>query len=334
MARGLYLLSARYGTRNFANLVAPAEQAARDGVAISRSLGQDLAQVAGPLAADPAAQAVFAPGGRPMVEGSRLVQDDLANTLTLIASVGVGDFYQGGLAHKFAAAAEAAGGGISVADLRAERPLLLPPLVRSGGADQVAFLPLPADGGLAAAAAFQVLQHDPNGYPAAGAAAEAAALAFRSGQSSDAEAILAHPGAASALPALPASTSFTVLDRQGGAVACALTMNNLFGTGRIAPGTGVVLAASPAAKPAPLLAAGIAWRDRAFRAAVGGTGQNAAGLAAASGMAQALGGGAISPVPDPGRANVISCPGYVPGGPASCRFTADPRGAGLAAVGD
>ena len=43
----------------------------------------------------------------------------------------------------------------------------------------------------------------------------------------------------------PNATSFVVIDRDGSAVACALTMNNLFGTGRFAPGTGVLLAAYP-----------------------------------------------------------------------------------------
>jgi len=125
------------------------------------------------------------------------------------------------------------------------------------------------------------------------------------------------------------------MDGKGGAVACALTDNNLFGTGRIAPGTGILLAASPSAKPAPLLAASLAWSEnrRAFRAAVGGSGQNAAGLAAAFAMAAALGGG-TAPVPEPGRANAISCPGYVPGDSSTCRFTADPRVAGLAAAGN
>ncbi len=217
--------------------------------------------------------------------------------------------------------------------MRQSRALRLPPIERTAGADQVAFLPLPADGGLAAAAAFQVLQHDPSGYPQAGAASEAVASKYRT-QGGDAEQLLTQGGSAAALPSLPASTSFTVLDGNGEAVACALTMNNLFGTGRIAPGTGIVLAASPASKPAPLLAAAIAWHSGAFRAAVGGSGQNSAGLAAASGMAQALAGGEISAVPEPGRANVISCPGDVPGSPATCRFTTDPRGAGLAAVGD
>jgi len=333
MLRGLYAISARYGSRNFASLITPAEQAARDGTPISRSLGQDLAQVAGPLTADPSARAVFAPAGAPLVEGDRLTQTDLANTLAFLASVGAGDFYQGGMAHKFETTANAAGADISLEDLRVTRAALLPPLVRTGGSDQVAFLPLPADGGLAAAAAFTMLQHEPGAYQAAGAASEAVAARFRT-QGGDADALLTQSGSAPALPALPASTSFVVVDSSGMAVACALTMNNLFGTGRIAPGTGIVLAASPTAKPTPLLAAGIAWSDRSFRAAVGGSGQNGAGLAVGSGMAQAVAGGDIQPVPAPGRANVISCPSGVPGGPASCRFTADPRGAGLAAVGD
>ncbi|MCZ6481723.1 MAG: gamma-glutamyltransferase, partial [Alphaproteobacteria bacterium] len=42
-----------------------------------------------------------------------------------------------------------------------------------------------------------------------------------------------------------AATSFVVADRKGSAVACAFSMNNLFGTGRIAPGTGIMLAAAP-----------------------------------------------------------------------------------------
>jgi len=43
----------------------------------------------------------------------------------------------------------------------------------------------------------------------------------------------------------PAGTSFFAMDRKGNAVACGLTMNNFFGTGRIAPGTGIVLATIP-----------------------------------------------------------------------------------------
>ena len=38
----------------------------------------------------------------------------------------------------------------------------------------------------------------------------------------------------------------------------------------------------------------------------------------------------LRPVPDPGRANVISCAGYLPGDTGSCGWATDPRGAGLA----
>jgi gamma-glutamyltranspeptidase/glutathione hydrolase len=131
---------------------------------------------------------------------------------------------------------------------------------------------------------------------------------------------------------LPASAAFAALDKNGGVVACVVTMNNLFGTGRIAPGTGILLAASPTAVPTPLLRAAIAYTAGTFRAAVTGTGQRQAPAAVAQGLATALQ-QTSAPVPDPGRTNIISCPGGVPGGEATCTATADPRGLGLAIGG-
>jgi len=52
-------------------------------------------------------------------------------------------------------------------------------------------------------------------------------------------------GRSFAPPAPGTGTSFVAVDREGSAVACGLTLNNLFGTGRIAPDTGVVLSALP-----------------------------------------------------------------------------------------
>lgn len=134
--------------------------------------------------------------------------------------------------------------------------------------------------------------------------------------------------------ALPASASFMALDNKGGAVICVTSMNNLFGTGRLAPGTGVLLAASPRSNPTPELAASMAYSpgSAAFRAAASGTGQNEAEDAAQIGLANALT-GQNQPVPQPGQANVISCPGTVPGGEASCRASAAPGGNGLAIGG-
>lgn len=134
--------------------------------------------------------------------------------------------------------------------------------------------------------------------------------------------------------ALPASASFMALDKNGGTVICVTSMNNLFGTGRFAPGTGVLLAASPRTNPTPQLAAALAYsgEHHKFRAAIAGTGQNEAETATQIGLQNALT-GADTPIPQPGRANIISCPSGVPGGEASCSASASADGNGLAIGG-
>ncbi len=336
LARGLYLLSFRYGSKPFEALVAPARDAAANGVSISGALAQDLSLVQGPLLGDPYAASVFAPGGRPLGEGARLVQRDLAVSLTQIASAGVGDMYQGLLGQRLVEASAAAGGPFTLNDLRQAVPALTNPIVVKAGEDQAAFLPPPADGGLGAAAAF--LQLERNGVVSQALADLSVAVPAQwRAQGGDPLQIITAGTASGTLPALPASTSFAVVDRKGEAVACALTMDNLFGTGRMAAGTGIILGASPAIKPLPLLTAAIAWssvRD-AFRAAVGASGQNGAALAGAAGLGQAMVGDLPPrvPVPDPGRSNAIGCTQYLPGNNASCRWAVDPRGAGLAIGG-
>ncbi len=358
MARGLFALHARGGARPFEELIAPAEQAARFGVEVSRALATDLAAVAGPLLADPGAAAIFAgPGGQPLTAGATLVQPDLGTTLGALRTSGVGDLHQGALARRVADASIAAGGGLTVAEMRAAVPRVAAPMILRAGNDSVAFLPPPADGGLAAAAAFTAL--------AAGATADAASLrgvavarAWRERGGDPMALVTAEVPADQGWPVLPASTTLVVVDRDGMAVSCAFTMNNLFGTGRVAPGTGILLAAAPGigqVQP-PLLSAAIAFNAplRTFRAATAGSGQQAAPIAAALPMAAALRfnlppaprivPGAVptpaapSPqapdlfagVPNPGRGNALSCPRYLPGDPNSCFFETDPRGAGLA----
>ncbi len=337
LARGLFLLQARYGSRPIEAMIAPAEQMARFGVPASRALARDVAEVAGPLFTDPPARAVFGPGGTPLTEGSALVQPDLGSTLAQLRVAGVGDLHLGVLAKRVALVSPRAGGPISLADLRAALPSVAAPIQLEAGDDFVSFLPPPADGGLAAAAAFQTLwQGRRGGVPLDAAGARASAMAARwRAASGDPAALLKEALPAGSLPDLPASTSFVTLDRNGNSVACALSLNNLFGTGRMMPGLGFMIAASPRSVAPPLLAAAIAWNKptHAFRAAAAGSGQQGAALAVAAGMADALRSqrGAIAPAPEPGRANVITCGGYLPSDTGSCRWQTDPRGAGLAA---
>ena len=339
MARGLFALHARYGRRPFETLVASAEQLARFGTPASRAFVRDLALVAEPLLADPNARPIFAPGGKLLTEGATMVQADLGGTLSQIRVAGVGDLYQGVMGQRFALAATQAGGGMAQADMRSALPKTLPPIVVPAGRDSAAFLPPPADGGLAAAAAYETLRANQADIQTAASRAAGTAAAWRDNGGRTGgptvQSLLANPPAEGSLPALPASTTFATLDRDGNAVVCAVTMDNLFGTGRVAPGTGVVLAASPAGLPLPLLSAGLVWNTHleAFRAAVGGSGQNAAALATAAGVANTLRTKVALPVPvpEPGRANVIACAEYLPGKESSCQWATDTRGYGLAA---
>ncbi|MCK8783078.1 gamma-glutamyltransferase family protein [Roseomonas sp. NAR14] len=344
LARGLYALQARFGRRPFEELMAPAEQLARFGTPVSRALAADLAAVRQPLLADPGARAVFTGrGGNVLGEGDALVQGDLATTLAALrtSGLGIGDFHQGALARRIEEASALAGGGLTMAELRAALPRVVPPLqVRPGGGDIASFLPPPADGGLAAAVGFRALLA---GLPTDQAAERglAAARAWRD-RRGEPEALL---NAASlppngGWPALPASAALTVFDRGGQAVTCAFTMNNLFGTGRMAPGLGFLLAAAPgigAVEP-PLLAAVLQHNPnfRAFRFATAGTGQLAAPAAVAGvlmlqtrqnlPLTDAVARGAA----EPGRVEAAACTRYLPGGESSCVAVTDPRGAGVA----
>jgi gamma-glutamyltranspeptidase/glutathione hydrolase len=231
------------------------------------------------------------------------------------------------LARQLADSSAVAGGPISVDELRAALPKVVPTVQIEVGRDEVAAAP--DAGGLATLATLQALQTAQSANAADRGLAVASAARLRGASA----ALLTTPNLpASTLPALPASTTLATMDRYGNAVVCALSMNNLFGTGRIAPGTGMLLAASPAAFPPPLLATALAYNTHihAFRAVAGGSGQAAAPLAAALTLNQELFELRPDPVPEPGRVNLIGCARYMPDADNSCAWRTDPRGAGLA----
>jgi gamma-glutamyltranspeptidase/glutathione hydrolase len=335
MARGLFQLHIRYGMLPFDGLVSRAEQLARSGVPASRAFVKDLALVAGPLLADPTARRVFSRAGTPLTEGQPMVQAELAGTLAQIRTAGVGDLYQGNLARQVVEASRQTGGPLTIDDLRGALPGIAPAIVVAYKNDKVAFPPPPSDGGLSAAAAFSSLVRDPSDLGGAAARSLSAAGRFRA-VGGDGQALAqATDLPPASLPPLPASTTFGALDRNGNAVMCAVTMGNLFGTGRLLPGLGFLMAASPASLPPPLLSVGLAWspRDNAFHAAAGGSGQAGAPVAVAAQLMSVLSTGKPTQVSEPGRSNVIACTGYLPGSERSCGFATDPREAGLAAAG-
>lgn len=331
LLRGLVTLEARHGTRPLGSLIAPAEGLARFGVPVSGALARDLKVVGDAFLLDPEARRIFGAGnGGPLVEGATLTQTDLGTTLAEIRLNGINSFYEGAVARRLIAGSEAAGSPITAADLGAVHAAITSPATApSRHGVMVATLPAEADGG-ATLAAFTRLELNPKDVAAAREAMLAALKAARGGD----------------VTMLPATTAFVVLDRKGGAVACALTMGNLFGVGRVAAGTGVVLAASPKAWPPPVLSAAIAWdpKRKAFRAEAASSGQDGAPLATAYALEEVLGmdvndkkqKAPFMPekVPDPGRANVIACLRELPGPDKYCHWYADPRLTGLATGGE
>ncbi len=334
LARGLYAMQARYGSLPIEQLIVPAEQAARFGVKVSRALLRDVAVVAGPLGADPGARAVFFANGQPLQEGAMLVQPELGSTISQLRVAGLGDLYQGATARKLEAAMPAVGGGLSITDMRQALPRFAQPFSQPAPGNDI-LAALPEAGGVATVAALQVLANGLSSPALPADAAEQRSIAVAAAMRQNgvsAEQVLAADLKPATLGPLPASTSFGVVDRDGRAVMCATSMGNLFGTGRIAPGTGILLGASPAKTPQPLLAVAMLYNPGAgqFHGMAGGSGQEAAPIAAGLSLAAGMLGKLPVTSPEPGRGNVIACPAYLPKNAQSCVWATDPRGAGLA----
>ncbi|MEY2746110.1 MAG: hypothetical protein RL112_1152 [Planctomycetota bacterium] len=94
---GLHALwsAAGSGRFAFADLLEPAIALARDGFLVDADLARDLAASSNFDKFNAAARAVYCPGGKPLAEGQRLAQPDLARTLERLAARGPAEFYAG-----------------------------------------------------------------------------------------------------------------------------------------------------------------------------------------------------------------------------------------------
>jgi len=275
--RGMYALQARYGRLSWSSLLAPAEAYASFGHQVSRALARDI-RLAGPsLFADSEMRKIFLNNdGSPISEGQRVFQLDLGAVISQLRIKGAGAFYGGWVAKALSTGAARVDGALTIEELRAFTPTWRGSVSLPFGNLVFHTAPSPAAGGLTAAAMFHLLADNDRylGTPADERVhlfAEVSKRAFADRQAwIDGENFAAlesnrlqstmasyNPDQASAPEELsqmpkrrlenPAATSFVTIDRRGLTVSCAVTLNNLFGTGRVVPGTGILLAASPAA---------------------------------------------------------------------------------------
>ena len=322
LLRGLTALHVRYGDNDLRGLLAATEKKARFGHVVSRAAAGEMALAAKPLFQDPNAKAIFArPDGKPYAEGDRLIQMALADTYAALRTEGITSFYKGPLAKRIVQAAQDAGGSLTLDDLRTYVPQWRNPAAVRYRDLVVNFAPAPAGvgvggglmwnmlaieerfrGAIGDARAHLLLETAKRAFAArrewlSAPATDKAAQAFADPKHaltlmSDFRAGAATPAARldptpQAVPENPAGASFVIVDLVGLAVACSLTNYNLFGNGRVAPGTGVVLAAAPGQGDRNALSLGpvLAYETElnSFRFAAAGSG-GAAALTATTGV--------------------------------------------------
>ena len=192
--RGIEESLARWGTISLADALAPAIQAAENGIVVNQRLADFSAdsRLRNECDGDPAntpydaARAVFRPGGdpaacgKPLATGETLVQPDLARTFRLIAVGGAAAFYDcdhpAGIARAIveaqrstrAANAPAGVGGMSCDDLAHYRASIRQPVEDEYRGYIVRSAPPPSSGGLALLQILRMLERFPMGAPGSG----------------------------------------------------------------------------------------------------------------------------------------------------------------------
>jgi gamma-glutamyltranspeptidase/glutathione hydrolase len=128
---GLILALEKYGSGKFtlADILKPAIGLARDGFVIADDLGDTMSAGQRRLAHWPSAAKIFSGvDGKPLHDGDRLVQTDLAATLSAIADQGPRGFYQGPVAEKLVKAIGDAGGIMTLDDLKSYQAVIRAPV--------------------------------------------------------------------------------------------------------------------------------------------------------------------------------------------------------------
>lgn len=144
---GLAEAHKKFGSKPWAELLAPAIKLARDGIVLSAPLVSSL-ESAGPLKRDSESTRIFLRNGNPYKSGEVFKQPDLADTLQRISDHGAAEFYQGQTAKFLAEQMSAHGGLITVDDLKSYKVIDRAPLTGQYKDFQVVTGPPPSAGGV------------------------------------------------------------------------------------------------------------------------------------------------------------------------------------------
>ena len=268
-------IAAKYGRLPLAQSLAPAIRLAREGLPVTERTQRLMRAV--PRMGSPSAafRQIFLPGGEPPPVGDLIRRPDLADTLEILSDQGAAGFYAGPRAELMVKGVREKGGIWTMHDLAAYRIIERSPIRFRYGEVEVTTAPPPSAGGVALAQVLNMLGQRSFGLLAEPARTHLLVEAIRRAYRDRAEHLgdpdfvpvpverLIHPWYADGLLAsmrmdratpshtLPGPVSqrplgtdtshFSVLDKDGNRAAVTQTINTLFGSGFIPPGTGVIL---------------------------------------------------------------------------------------------
>ena len=268
-------IAAKYGRLPLAQSLAPAIRLAREGLPVTERTQRLMRAV--PRMGSPSAafREIFLPGGEPPPVGDLIRRPDLADTIEILSDQGAAGFYAGPRAELMVKGVRDEGGIWTMDDLAAYRIIERSPIRFRYGEVEVTTAPPPSAGGVALAQVLNMLGQRSYGLLAEPARTHLLVEAIRRAYRDRAEHLgdpdfvpvpverLIHPWYADGLLAsmrmdratpshtLPGPVSqrplgtdtshFSVLDEHGNRAAVTQTINTLFGSGFVPPGTGVIL---------------------------------------------------------------------------------------------
>ncbi|MDH5824307.1 gamma-glutamyltransferase [Luteimonas sp. RD2P54] len=264
----------KYGRLPLAATLAPAIRIAREGFPVYARMARGYERRREVMERYPGSRALYAPQGRPLREGDIFRQPDLARTLERLAAQGHQGFYRGETGRLLVEGVNAEGGQWTAEELAAYRVVERDPLRFRYRDWEVVTAPPPSSGGVALAQMLQILAgwdlESLDQVQRTHLTVEAMRRAFRDRTfylgdpdftdipirtltSRDYAAGLRatiHPHRATPSDLLSGeptpledeeTTHFSIIDAAGNRVAATQTVNLLYGSGLVAPGTGVLL---------------------------------------------------------------------------------------------
>lgn len=270
---GLDTALKKYGTMTRQQVMSPAIKLAAEGFTITPYLEKEFAQYAYYFKEQPNVAAIFLRDGRPYHAGEVLKQENLAHSLQAIADQGSDAFYRGNIAKEIVAASKANGGILALTDFANYNVTETTPIHCQYRGYDIISAPLPSSGGIALCESLNILNNlalAESGFHHVKSAyytIEAMNAAFydRNSKLGDPDFVkspveqLLSPEYAKSISdnishfqhhkwtgsvntkELTDTTHYSVLDKNGNAVAVTYTINGMYGSKMMAGNTGFFL---------------------------------------------------------------------------------------------